>query len=68
MMNCWMIFRHVVSIVCWSCSPVGSELLSIFLHLSQWNLMSMAFFLFGCIVFFTTPKAVVLSIWIGVGG
>ncbi len=39
-----------------------------FLHLSQLNLMSIAFVLFGCIVFVTTLKAVVLSIWIGIGG
>ena len=37
-------------------------------HHSQWNLMSMALVHRGCMLLFTTPRAVVLSVCMGVWG
>ncbi len=37
-------------------------------HLSQWNCSFMAFVCQGCMLLFTTPRAILLSVCMGVGG
>ena len=63
-----MMFSDIVPSIGGTLTLVRKKLFFHALQRSQWNITSIAFVLFGCILLLTTPNAVVLSVCIGVGG